>query len=127
VFTTFDSEQCRWRVEHGDESSDCTTDESGHPRWRGWVKLRCNPDTKERAALVAVNELAACEFEAIVESPEVCPPSPPTRCNEDGLKGATATGSFVERTWTVDLFKVRALNVCTQATQVTGTPRLVLN
>jgi hypothetical protein len=117
-FTRFDGERCRWRVENGDASSSCTTNEYGHPRRRGWVNLRCNPDLKERARLVAVNEVAACDFELTVESPSACPPAaPPTKCNEERLRGATANGSFVDITkvtydWIVEFNQVRERCIC---------------
>jgi hypothetical protein len=45
----------------------------------------------ERAAVVAVSEPAACEYEVTVQSPEVCPP---THAIESSLAGATARGQF---------------------------------
>lgn len=115
-FTTFYSDRCRWRIAHGQETSDCTLDEYGQRRRRGWVNLQCNPTLKGRAALVAVSEPAKCEFELTVQSPEVCPPLPPTKCNESSLSGATAyrydpqpTASIRYMTWTVEFLKVRAL------------------
>jgi hypothetical protein len=118
TFTRFDGEQCRWRVENGTDDPTCTADEYGQRRHRGWVNMLCNQNMRERTRLLTVNELAACEFELIVQSPEVCPPLPaPTRCNEDRLPwGVTTQGAFVDinnkmRNWTIDFYKVRARTV----------------
>lgn len=124
-FARFDTEQCRWRVENGTDDPVCTADEYGQRRHRGWVNLQCNRDMTERTRLLSVREVATCEFELIVQSPELCgpPPAPPpppalpplpapskSYCNENSLSGAEVSAQFSASLWTLNFFKVRALN-----------------
>jgi hypothetical protein len=63
----------------------------------------------ERARLVAVRELAVCDYELTVQTPEACPV--PRYCGESLLKGATAAGDFneayLQRTYAVQFNEVR--------------------
>jgi hypothetical protein len=60
---------------------------------------------------VAVRELATCEFELVAQSPEICPPLPPTQCNGSSVSGATVQGTYdfdgYTRDWNIDLRQVR--------------------
>jgi hypothetical protein len=115
VFTSFESERCRWRMEHGDDDPACTTDEYGRRRRRGWVNLRCNPYIKERARLVAATQPATCDYQLTVHSPEVCGPPPPLpSCNGSSLlAGITAQHAFFfngqMREFTLNFYQVRAI------------------
>jgi hypothetical protein len=74
-FARFDCDRCRWRVENGAYDPACTPDAYGQPRRRAWINLQCNTTAMEtRAAVVAAYEPATCEYELMVESPELCGP-----------------------------------------------------
>jgi hypothetical protein len=75
TFASFDRERCRWRVENGTYDPDCTLDAYGQRRRRAGINVQCNTTALEtRAAVVAAYEPATCEYELIVESPELCGP-----------------------------------------------------
>jgi hypothetical protein len=72
-FSLFDRERCRWRIDGGDEASECTPDEYGQRRRRGWINLKCDPSPRgRRAEVLEASEPSTCEYELTVASAELC-------------------------------------------------------